>query len=220
MSIFKLLFRSAAFISLVALMSPAAAKAEDLYFMTVYGAQRPIINLPQYTHTWATFVRLSGPGPDPRAYTAQAITISWMPATLVIRPLSLRPEKGVNLTLEKTVAWCEESRMEIAQFGPYQIKPELFNLAFRRYAVLESGEMTYLASDLFSAKWLGETTNCIYAVLDIDGRDPAFRPLTLGFGFIGSAFVARRLSQYIVDRNQTHSWVTEMIGAKYYRPVR
>lgn len=214
--------RSDCFVALVVLAIGPPARGADLYFMTVYGAQRPVVNQPRYSHTWATFVRLTGNGPDPRRYTAQTITISWLPETLEVRPLELRAEPGVNLTQQQTAAWCEKYRMEIAQFGPYQIEPRLWELAFRRFDRLERGELMYRASDLFSRpnKKHPEVCNCIYAVLDLDGRDPAFRPVTLGFGYIGSAFVTRRLSPYIIDPDRTHPWVAGMSGTDNYPDVR
>jgi hypothetical protein len=203
-------------IALAIFALPVEAPAADLYFMTVYGAQRPIINRPKYTHTWATFIRLSGEGTDPRTYQAQAFTISWLPRTLEVRPLDLRAEPGINLNLQDTIAWCDKNRMEIAQFGPYQITPDLWLRAFRRLDRLESGELQYRASDLINAPRFQEACNCIYAVLDNDNRDPAFRPVTLGFGDIGSAFVARRLAASIIDRRRIHPWVSEMIGVRNY----
>ena len=207
-------------IVVAALSAPSKSAAEDFYFMTVYGAQRPIINQARYTHTWATFIKLSGCGADLRTYRAESFTISWLPATLEVKPQRLRPEPGINLTLQQTLEQCDKNRMEVAQFGPYQIKPELYALAIRRFDQLERRELTNRASDLFNAKRTEETCNCIYAVLDIDGRDPTFRPVTLGFGDIGSAFVVRILSPYIVDRKQTYPCVTELIGASNYRTLQ
>ncbi len=211
-----LIMRAVLIIALAILALPADAPAADLYFMTVYGAQRPVINRPKYTHTWATFIRLSGEGDDPRRYRAQAFTISWLPRTLEVRPLDLRAEPGINLNLQDTIAWCDKNRMDIAQFGPYQIEPELWLRAFRRFDRLERGELQYRASDLINAPRFQEACNCIYAVLDNDNRDPAFRPVTLGFGDIGSAFVARRLAPSIIDRRSTYPWVSEMIGVRNY----
>jgi hypothetical protein len=211
--------RSTCLIVLALLASPPALRAGDVYFMTVYGAQRPVINQPRYTHTWATFIRLSGEGCELRQYTAQAFTISWLPATLKVRPSAIHPEPGVNLTLQKTLEWCAANRMETKQLGPYQISQDLWNLAFRRFDQLESGGMQYRASDLFNAGRSGGVCNCIYSVLDLEGRDPAFRPVTLGFGDLGSWFVARRLTPYIVNRRVTYPWVSDMIGVRNFPQV-
>lgn len=209
--------RLSLFIGLAALAVPGEATAADYYFMTIYGAQRPIINRPRYTHTWATFIRVSGEGSDLRRYRAQQFTISWLPRTLEVRPLDLVPEPGANLTLRRTLAYCDDNRMEIAQLGPYQVDVDLWNLAFRRFDRLERGELMYRASDIFNRPGRQtEVCNCIYAVLDLDGRDPAFRPVTLGFGFIGSAFVARRLSSHIIEPRRTYPWVSDMIGVRNY----
>jgi hypothetical protein len=205
------------FIGFAALAIPGEAAAADYYFMTVYGAQRPIINRPRYAHTWATFIRLSGEGNDLRRYRAQSFTISWMPRTLDVHPLDLQPEPGINLNLRDTIDWCDKNRVEIAQLGPYQVDVDLWNLAFRRFDRLERGELMYRASDIFNRPGRKpEVCNCIYAVLDLDGRNPAFRPVTLGFGNIGSAFVARQLSCHIIEPRRTYPCVSEMIGVRNY----
>jgi hypothetical protein len=204
-------------IALATLGVPNESGATDYYFMTVYGAQRPVINRPRYAHTWATFIKVSGQGHDLRTYRAYSFTISWMPRTLEVNPLDFRAEPGINLTLKDTIAYCDRIRSEISQFGPYQVQPELWNQAFRRFDRLERRELMYRASDILNRpNREPEVTNCIYAVLDMDSRNPAFRPVTLGFGNIGSAFVARQLSCYIIEPRRTYPWVSDMIGVCNY----
>jgi hypothetical protein len=213
--------RSSILVALAFLAIPGEAVAGDLYFMTVYGAQRPVINRPRYTHTWATFIRLSGEGNDFRRYRAQSFTISWMPRSLEVRPWDLEPEPGINLNMRDTIAWCDKNRMDIAQLGPYQVDVDLWNLAFHRFDRLERGELMYRASDVINRPGRQpEVSNCVYAVLDLDGRDPAFRPVTLGFGQIGSGFVARRLSPHIIEPRRNYPWVSEMIGVRNYDASR
>ena len=207
-------------LTVVAIGSPASAQAEEYYFTTIYGAQRPILNQPRYTHTWAGFVKLSGEGCDLRTYQAEFFTISWLAESLEVNPRRFRAEPGINLTQTKTEEWCEQNRMEIAQFGPYQIKPELYTLALQRWQQLERREMQYHASDLLNSSRSGAICNCIYSVLDIDGRDPTFRFVTLGFGYKGSAFVDRRYSKWIIDRDKNFLWVNERVGIQNYPPVR
>jgi hypothetical protein len=201
------------------MLTPASAPAEDLYFVTIYGAQRPIINQPRYTHTWVTLVHLCGAGCDPRTYRAESFTISWLSADLNVDPKKLKAQPGRNLTLQETLDWCAQNRMEVAQFGPYQCQPELYERMLLRWERLERGDMRYRASDLLNGRG-DEVCNCIYAVLDIDGRDRVFRPVTLGFGQRGSAFVARRLSQFMIDDGRKHLWVNEMIGRENYPEIR
>jgi hypothetical protein len=213
-------YRASWLAGILMVLLPGTAAAEDLYFVIVYGAQRRPINQPRYTHTWATFVHLNGCGPDPRTYQATFFTISWLPATLEIKPGRLRPEQGRNLTHAETVAWCEQNCMEIAQFGPYQTRPELFELCLHRWGHLERGEFQYRATDVLNGRAWREVCNCIYAVLDFDERDPAIRPVTFGFGYRASAFVTRRLQSWYSDGDREHHWVSEMIGAQTYPTVR
>ena len=57
----------------------------------------------QYTHTWATFIRAVGEGPDANNYALYQHTISWLPQSLDVRTWSLLPEPGVNLDLYQTL---------------------------------------------------------------------------------------------------------------------
>ena len=50
----------------------------------IFGSQSNPKQL-RYTHTWATYVRAVGEGPDPTQYALEAHTISWLPQTLVVR---------------------------------------------------------------------------------------------------------------------------------------
>jgi hypothetical protein len=208
-------------VALLLLLAPSAAVADDLYFITVYGAQRRPINQPRYTHTWVNLVHLNGCGPDVRSYRVEMFTISWLPADLEVKPAKLHTEPGRNLTHQETIAWCADNCMEIAQFGPYQICPTLYELMLIRYGKLASGTIQYRASDLLNLrKGIDEVCNCIYAVLDFEERDPAIRPITLGFGYKASAFVSRRLQPYYVNDGETYPWVSEMVGVSTYPVVR
>ena len=208
--------RVAVFVALAAFMIPHHAAGGDVYFMTVYGSQRPVINRPCLSHTWATFIRISGDDTDPQKNQVQSFTISWLPQTLVIRSHDLRSEPGVNLNLQDTIAWCEKNRVEIEQFGPYQITPELWASACARREQLERGDLEYRSADVINLPFFRRACNCIYAVLDHDCREPAVRSVTLGFGHLASAQVARKLSPHIVGKGQTHPWVSELIGVCNY----
>lgn len=211
-------FFAASFLLLIG-STPAALRAEELYFTTVYSAQRPIVNLPKYTHTWATFVKLTRCKPtDP--YKLETFTISWLPVTLKVQPLHIRSEPGINLPLKETIAWCHENEMEIRQFGPFPIKKELYDLEHERWGVFERGERMYRASDIINAPAEETSCNCTYAVAAPVARVQRFRPVTLGFGFIAGAYVMRRFDGYVLDDTKTHPWVSDLLGVENFRQMR
>src|SRR4051794_10578379 len=82
--------------------STDVAVGESYYVMVFASQSHP--KLPRYTHTWATFVRAAGEGADPDAYALEAHTVSWLPATIAIRPWNPCPEPGANLDLYWTLA--------------------------------------------------------------------------------------------------------------------
>jgi hypothetical protein len=63
------------------------------HYATLFGAQSVPFRI-RYTHTWGTVVRTAVTPTG--EYPVQIDTVSWMPATLEIRPLALRPEPGVT----------------------------------------------------------------------------------------------------------------------------
>src|SRR5690348_12390269 len=72
-----------------------AAPPGERYFMLVFGSQSTP-KVPKYTHSWATVVKVIECG-GPEVPSIEEHTISWLPATLNVRPLSFQVEPGVNL---------------------------------------------------------------------------------------------------------------------------
>jgi hypothetical protein len=96
-------------------LGAGARAGEDMYFAVVFGAQRPLLQLPRYTHSFATFAHL-----DP-AGRLEAFTISWLPSTAEVRVLRLQPEPGHNYTLAQTLKWCRDNRMQVARVGSCKV---------------------------------------------------------------------------------------------------
>jgi hypothetical protein len=136
------------------------AAAQDRYYLWVFASQSEP-KLPRYTHTWAVFARIPG-GCAPRPFSA--FTISWMPATLDLRPYALLPEQGVNLDLQATLRFicCQGERISV--WGPYQIDACLYERAVQQKARLESGVVRYRAVDPVLRR---DISDCIHAVSDI-----------------------------------------------------
>src|SRR5262249_61030774 len=72
------------------------AGACETFYVLVFGSQRPVINQPKYTHSFATFVRVVGDPCHPEACCVEAFTISWLPLTGDVRVYTLLPECGRN----------------------------------------------------------------------------------------------------------------------------
>src|SRR6516162_9703573 len=92
----------AAVVMAIAALTPGSAQGGERYYVMIFGSQSSP-KLLRYTHTWATFIRVVGEGDDPRGYQVYPHTISWLPASLVVRVLSPVPEQGVNLELYATL---------------------------------------------------------------------------------------------------------------------
>jgi hypothetical protein len=72
----------------------------ERYFILVFGAQSTPL-MPKYTHSWAAVVKVASC--DGLAPAVEEHTISWMPASLDIRPWSFHVEPGSNLALHFTI---------------------------------------------------------------------------------------------------------------------
>jgi hypothetical protein len=191
----------------LALAGPAAA-AEDAYFMVVFGAQRPVVKAPRYSHSFATFAHLL---PDGRLET---FTISWLPVTADVRPLRPEPEAGFNFDLPTTLRLCRENRMEVACWGPYQIHPDLWHRARWQQSRLESGQVLYKAYDGGSPD--GRVSNCLHAVAymaRVPGqRWPNVIVAPANWGESGSYWIALSLRPWYLEPCRTHDWLLARLG--------
>jgi hypothetical protein len=191
------------------LVLAALGQAAEFHYVLVFAAQGHL-NLPRHSHTWATFVKASGEGPDANSYRLEAHTISWMPRALAIEPLRLQPEVGTNLDLAATFRWAQSLNLELFVWGPYQIDAELYARAMGRIAYLQGGHASYKAID---AGFAGpEVMDCIHAVSDLTTGVPIVRFGTPGWGSVASGVVAHSYRPWIVNPWQTHPWVAQGIG--------
>src|SRR5436305_9523312 len=109
-------------LSAAALANPNAARADELYYMLLFGQQSG--NQVDLSHTFATFVRTAGEGQNKTKYDLDIHTISWMPRTLDVKLLR-RPEEGVNLSLRDSLRNANALKAEVSMWGPLRIKKEL-----------------------------------------------------------------------------------------------
>lgn len=195
----------------------AEASADDRYFVIIFGSES-VPKRARYTHTWGTVVRAIPEPGDKEAYTLESQTISWMPASLVIRPLALRPECGVNLSLHATLRDSACKGECIAMWGPYELTPERGPIIWDRVAAqinrLNSGCVLYKCVDPDTGPKSTYMSNCIHAVSDLDRNlpRPAYNEL-LNNGMDASANLVHVMaSRHRFDPNVTHDWVAQSLG--------
>ena len=108
------------------LAGASSSQAEEYYYCMIFGSQSSP-KLLRYTHTWATFIRVVGQGPDLGTYQVYSHTLSWYPASMKVRVLAAKPEPGVNLTLEQTLAAVYANKESVTLWGPFVVTPEVYN---------------------------------------------------------------------------------------------
>jgi hypothetical protein len=199
----------------------APKPAGERYYLIVFGSQSTP-KLARRTHTWATMVR-AGTMPGRAEPVLEISTISWMPASLVIRPASVSVEPGTNLDLGFTVEEMRRHDERISMWGPF----EVWHGAYRRFvtqkAFLESGRVGYQCIDsVGEAARSGNGSNCIHAITDMD---PEFGrldyPLTK-FGDAASEHIVKQILErpIVIDPPRTHDWLILALGLDKHPIVR
>jgi hypothetical protein len=203
---------------------PTPARSEDFaglrepvpgerYYVIVFGSESTP-RAPRYTHSWATFVRVTGCG-----RTVEARTISWMPATLDIHPWRFEIEPGVNLDLHTTLRYALDAGEHVARWGPYECRPELYYRAAAQKDFLEGGVMGYQCVDTVGeAGRTGLGCDCIHAVTDMDPQYTRARYRLVRFGQAASRFIAYELGRrdMLIDPDRTHDWLNGRLGLDAY----
>lgn len=199
-------------LSLSALFVAAgSAQAGVRYYMLIFGAQTHP-KIPRFTHTFCTIVRVTDPPPGCSDLRVEAYTISWLPQTLKVRPYRLRAEPGRNLTLDETLRWCAQNRMDVSEWGPYAIEEDFFWRVYREYTRFENGEYLYRAVD--PPRRGDIAADCIHAVTDVDPYDSRMTFLVLGSGdAVTRKFVRilHRRGRLMVPLEHT-SWLDASLG--------
>jgi len=192
--------------------SVSSVYAEDHYYMVVFGCQNAS-NKPKYSHTWATFARISQPNSASSAQVQgttapEVFTISWLPATMNVVPLRLAPEVGRNYTLEETISWARSVASPVVAFGPVEISKSIFVRARQQYNLLNQGGVSYRALD--SGRRETNAINCMHAVSDVA---PGPRLVTgTSRGYPGTDLVVNHLRPYFVGALHDPESVAHLMG--------
>lgn len=192
----------------------APARAGEDFYLLMFSAQRTP-NDPDYSHSWASFVRVTWPGngPCPGNPTLEVHTISWLPANLAVRILAIVPERGRNFDLNTTIRFHLDQQARVSMWGPYRIEPDLYCRALKQIALLESGEVKYKTSD--GLNFSDRVSNCCHALSALaDG--PKYILGSPGWGDGASVYILdNKFSPWIVGQN-THPWVAIALGLDRY----
>lgn len=194
-----------------------AAQARERYFLIIFGSESTP-RIPRYTHTFATAIKVCEPTPGVIT-SLEAHTISWLPQSLKVRILRLRPEPGFNLDLHRTLHWAiDETPQEVSMWGPYEIPAHWYCLFLRQYVDLIPGQERYKAVDPIVREHISD---CIHAVTDMD---PVFERLYYPIIFFGNGAswrIVRVLQRrdIIIDPDRSHPWLIPMLGLDQY-PIR
>jgi hypothetical protein len=151
------------------------------YFLVVSGFQGPDNDV-VHSHTFASFYS----GNDLAKGIIKPATISWLPATGVVQPFG--SERGHNFTLAQTLRMACQLGRHVKSWGPYEIKPALYQRALRRIRLLKSGRIQYSMIDTQAG-----SLNCIDAAGDLT---PVPLDSGIAWGFVASDEVVRHLSPY------------------------
>jgi hypothetical protein len=200
------------------LLTPAPPN--ERFYVMVFGSQQ-IVRVPRFTHTWVTVVKVTtNPG---CADQIEEKTISWMPASLVIRPCSPSTEPGINLGLHETIAEMEKHHECVSMWGPYETWSGLWKRFVTQKEFLETGALAYQCSDSFGeAAREGNGSNCFHAVTDMDPEYDRLQYPLFFFGNAASRNIVRQISErpILIHPGQTHDWLIAALGLDKYSMVR
>jgi hypothetical protein len=203
-----------AVVGLLGGLGAGRARAGEVYYVLIFGSQSHPKQL-RYTHTWATFVRAVGEGPDPSSYAIEAHTISWLPRSMNIRTWSPVPEPGVNLDLVRTFAAVGQHNESVTMWGPFVVGPEIYARSLMVKQVLDSGQAEYRAISSRRDILIGD---CIHAVAAVDPQFGRGHYPLIRIGKPASRYIARQVmtrsefDQYRYD----NSWLIPRLGLDRY----
>jgi hypothetical protein len=196
----------------------AAAKPEhEHYYVMLFGSQLPL-QIPRYTHTWATMVKTTEV-PGAPCQVTEVQTISWMPATLEIHPFRCWVESGTNLDLCTTIEEVLRHRERVSLWGPYETWQGLYRRFSVQKAFLDAGLIGYQCTDEFGeAARTGNGSNCFHALSDMDPQFDRQQYPLLFYGDAAAKNIVRQLftRPILIHPQQTHDWLISAIGLDHY----
>jgi ABC-type phosphate/phosphonate transport system substrate-binding protein len=153
----------------------------------------------RYSHTFATFIKTSGG-------SVETHTISWLPRSKQIEIARMQSEPGMNLDLHQTLDFARSLSVRVYEWGPYRVRPELYERALRQIERLRSGRIQYKVLD---GAWRPDTaSNCIHAVSDIDTSE-GYLTVNGAYGVAASTSVVDFLRRWMIEPGREHPSIYE-----------
>jgi ABC-type phosphate/phosphonate transport system substrate-binding protein len=176
-------------------------QGEPEYYLCVF-AFETVPRRAQFSHTFATFIKSSGG-------SVESHTISWLPKSKLIEVARTQSEPGVNLDLDQTLAFARDLKADVYQWGPYRIRPALYERGLRQIERLDGGRIQYKAID---GAWRPDAaSNCFHAVSDVD-VDDGYLTVDGAYGVPASARVVEHLSHWLIQPGREHPAIDELLG--------
>ncbi len=193
------------------------ARGGEFFYVMIFGSQSSP-KLLRYTHTWATFVRAVGEGPDPSRYALQVHTISWLPQSLEVHVWRLWPEPGVNLDLDQTLEAVSSNRESVTMWGPFLIRKEVYDRSLWVLQIIASGAPQYRAIDSLRNLLIRD---CIHAIAAVDpdfgrGHYPLIRIGKPASRYIARQIMTRSPAKGIEQELYDNSWLIPRLGLDRY----
>jgi hypothetical protein len=196
-------------------LSAETARAGEFYYSIIFGSESKPKKL-RYTHTWATFIRAVGEGPDPRNYRLEINNIGWLPRTLDIKVWRPKPEPGVNLDLYQSLAAVYQGGgQHVTMWGPFVEDRETWNRSIQVAQFLNSGAPKYRAIDGPFSPYIYDCVHAVTMVDDDHGR--GHYPL-IRIGEPASRYISHQIMM-LSDENQRafdNSWLIPRLGLDRY----
>jgi hypothetical protein len=192
----------------------------ERYYVLVFGSQAVPYLRPDLTHTWVTVVKATWPaGYGCGEPVLEQFSISWLPATLELRPFRFRIEPATNLTMDQTLAWAQGTGQRVSLWGPYELRTSVYRRAVIHREFLESGAVGYQVVDTVGeAARTGLGCDCIHAISDMDpDYERGWYPL-IWYGIPASRRLVREAArrEVFLDRDTTHDWLIPALGLDRY----
>jgi ABC-type phosphate/phosphonate transport system substrate-binding protein len=185
----------------VSSLGKESQQPEPEYYLCVF-AYDSLPRQSQYSHTFATFIKSS-------AGSVEAHTISWLPTSKHIIVARTQSEPGMNLDLDQTLKFARDISARVYEWGPYRIRPELYERGLRQIERLNSGRIQYKVLD---GAWRPDAaSNCIHAVSDVDADD-GYLTVDGAYGVAASARVVEHLRRWMIQPGQELFSIQEKLG--------
>jgi hypothetical protein len=181
-----------------------SVSAADDHFVTIFSAEAVPFES-RKTHMFVVLHRVPAGG------AVEQHHISWFPESRRVRGVTLRPEPGLNLPLDETFAHCRNQCLRVSVWGPYQIKPELFELMKCQQAKLESGKVKYKPTDNLYPSDVA--ANCYHAIWQPVAPCRKYSG-AFNCGDASGAMTVQLFSKWIIDPCKTHDAVLELVVPK------